>query len=183
MNTTTAILICIALLLVGSIAWWYSNRRRSKTLRSHFGPEYDRLVRTGDRRHAEAELEDRARRVRQLSIRSLKPGERDRYAELWRVCQARFVDDPGLAVSEADSLVEEVMRVRGYPVGDFEHRVADVSVDHPRLVENYRAAHEIALHHRDRRATTEDLRRAVIHYRSLFEDLLEESIHSEAQAS
>jgi len=175
MSTATVIAIFAAFVLIAVIAWMYENRRRSHLLHHHFGPEYDRLVHErGSRRRAEHELADRAKRVKGLTIRPLLAGERAHYAELWRAQQIRFVDDPRGAVSEADRLVEEVMRLRGYPVGDFEQRAADVSVDHPRVVENYRLAHDIALRHERGQASTEELRKAMIYYRALFEDLLED---------
>jgi hypothetical protein len=149
-------------------------RRHSRALASQFGPEYAHTVKAmGKRSKAEAELDARTRRVEQLDIRALTATERDRYAELWRVAQERFVDSPPMAVAEADQLVTEVMRLRGYPMTDFEQRAADVSVAHPHLVTNYRAAHTIAVNSAGKRATTEDLRQAMVHYRALFAELLE----------
>jgi len=174
MNTPLAILLIVVAALIVGFAWWYTQRNRSLQLRTHFGPEYDRLARTAGRHGAETELLDRAHRVRRLTIRPLTADERAREADRWRACQARFVDDPGEAVLEADALVADVMRQRGYPVGDFERQAADVSVDHPRVVTEYRAAHDIADRHRNGRAATEDLRAALIHYRTLFDDLLEQ---------
>src|SRR6185503_18971498 len=176
MDTTTAVVVVVALLVVGAIAWMMMTKRRTHALRDRFGPEYDRALNERGRRDAEKELDRRARRVEQLPIRPLPAGERDRYADLWRHEQARFVDDPRGAVHEADRLVEEVMRRRGYPIGDFEQRAADISVDHPVVVENYRAAHDIATRLERGHAGTEDLRQAMVHYRTLFEDLLEEHI-------
>jgi hypothetical protein len=150
--------------------------RRTEQLQSRFGPEYDRALETHhDQREAERELEHRAERVEHLNIRSLTPAERDRYAGLWQTTQARFVDDPAGATAEADQLVGEVMAERGYPVGDFEQRAADVSVKHPHVVEHYRAAHTIAVRSARGDVDTEDLRQALMHYRELFEDLLETS--------
>ena len=176
MTPTTAFVIVVALLVVVAIVWMVNAQRHSRSLRDRFGPEYDRELNERGRRHAEKELDRRARRVAELPIRPLPEGERDRYAELWRAEQARFVDDPRGAVNEADRLVEEVMRRRGYPIGDFEQRAADISVDHPVVVENYRAAHHIATRLERGQAATEDLRQAMVHYRTLFEDLLEEHI-------
>ncbi len=174
MSPIAAIVIVVAILVIGFLVWATTRRQRSRQLRSRFGPEYDRLVRQrGGTRRAEDELQRRTERVRRLSIRPLRPEERERYAGLWRKKQARFVDDPAAAVLDADTLVEEVMRVRGYPVGDFERQAADLSVDHPRVVENYRAAHGIAARQREGHASTEDLRQAMIHYRALFDELLE----------
>jgi len=150
------------------------SRKRSDHLRSRFGPEYERTVRqSGDRRRAERDLERREKRVEQLHIHPLSPRHRDEFANAWRKDQARFVDDPGGAVTEADRLVQEVMRARGYPVADFERRAEDVSVGHSHLVENYRAAREVAERNRRGEADTEELRKALVYYRALFEELLE----------
>ena len=174
MDSTAAIWVLIAIILIGAIVWITLSRVRSQRLRQRFGPEYERTVRTeGNVRKAEAELEARAKRVASLQIRPLSASDAQRFDAAWRAVQARFVDDPRGAVTEADRLVGEVMAVRGYPVGDFEQRVADVSVDHPDVVMNYRAAREIALQHAEGKATTEDLRQAMVHYRALFRDLLE----------
>jgi hypothetical protein len=127
----------------------------------------------GGRARAEHDLERREKRIQGLNIRSLPPETRDRYVEAWHVDQARFVDDPRGAVLEADLLVQSVMRERGYPVADFDQRVDDISVDHPHVVQNYRAARDIVLQHQRGEATTEDLRRALVHYRALFDELLE----------
>ena len=148
-------------------------RRRSRVLADKFGPEYERTVEAAGRAKAEAELAARAKRVEHFQIRALTPAERDRYTELWRVAQQHFVDNPHMSVAEADQLVAEVMRARGYPMSDFEQRAADISVDHPHLVTNYRAAHAIAAKSAGLKAGTEDLRQAMVHYRALFEDLLE----------
>ncbi|TMQ71504.1 MAG: hypothetical protein E6K80_05360 [Candidatus Eisenbacteria bacterium] len=173
--TTQAAIVLIVALIVVLMVWALAKKRRSVALREKFGPEYDRQVREmKDRDRAEAELDRRARRVEKLSIRPLPAQERDRYAEQWRHEQAHFVDDPRSAVHDADRLVEEVMRQRGYPVGEFEQRAADISVDHPALVENYRAAHDIAVRSDRGNAATEELRQAMIHFRTLFEDLLDD---------
>ena len=175
MDSTTLMVIVVALLLLGAITWVLLKRRRTGELKHRFGHEYDRLVREqGGTRKAEKELEHRTKRVKRLSIRPIPAAEQTRYAELWRAQQARFVDDPKAAVTEADRLVEEVMEVRGYPVGDFERQAEDISVDHPREVQNYRAAHEIAVRHKRGQATTEDLRNAMVCYRALFEGLLDD---------
>jgi hypothetical protein len=166
--------VLIAIILIGAIVWITLSRVRSQRLRQRFGPEYERTIRTeGNVRKAEASLEARAKRVAKLHIRPLNSTDAQRFDAAWRAVQARFVDDPREAVTEADRLVGEVMAARGYPVGDFEQRVADVSVDHPDVVMNYRAAREIALQHAAGKATTEDLRQAMVHYRALFRDLLE----------
>jgi hypothetical protein len=175
MSTWVWIVIVVAVVVVlALVAWSMMRRRRSTQLREGFGPEYDRTVEErGSRRQAEAELADREKRREQLDIRPLTPAARDRYMDRWRDTQARFVDDPGSAVGDADGLVQEVMRERGYPTEDFEQRAADISVDHPHIVENYRAAHGISLAHQRGEASTEDLRQSLVHYRSLFEELLE----------
>ena len=166
--------VLIAVILIGAIAVITLSRVRSQRLRQRFGPEYDRTIRTeGNVRKAEAALEARAKRVANLHIRPLVAADADRFDAAWRAVQTRFVDDPRGAVTEADRLVGEVMAARGYPVGDFEQRVADISVDHPDVVMNYRAAREIALQHAAGKASTEDLRQAMVHYRALFTDLLE----------
>ena len=166
-----AALVLVALLGVAAAA---ARRRRSAAVRERFGPEYDRTVeRAGRPRAAEAELTERERQRQRLDIVPLQPEARDRYLESWRAVQTRFVDNPSGAVSEADRLVTDVMRDRGYPIDDFEHRAADISVDHPSLVENFRAAHEIYLRSERGQASTEDLRQAFVHYRSLFDELLE----------
>lgn len=175
MNQTTVMVLIPGLVAVLAIALMYFMRRRSKGLRAHFGPEYDRLIdEKGSRRRAEAELGQREKRVKQLSIRPLPRDVSARYVRKWNEQQARFVDEPKAAVVGADRLVEEVMKERGYPVGEFEQRAADVSVDHPRVVENYRAAHEIALRDQRGQASTDDLRAAMLHYRELFRELLDE---------
>jgi hypothetical protein len=167
-------LIALALVVGMLAAWLVLQRRRSAYLRERFGPEYERAVQQiGDRRRAETELEQREKRVEQLQIRPLPLSEAQRFADAWRQVQARFVDDPSGAVADADRLVAEVMQARGYPVGDFEQRAADISVDHPDVVEHYRVAHRIALANERGQATTEDLRQAMVHYRALFGHLLE----------
>jgi hypothetical protein len=164
--------IAVAVLFVVLAVATAMRRRRSRALAEKFGPEYDRTVEAAGRAKAEAELAARTKRVEKLQIRPLAAAERERYAELWRVAQQHFVDNPHKAVAEADQLVTEVMRVRGYPMSDFEQRAADISVDHPHLVTNYRAAHAIAERSTGPQAGTEDLRQAMVHYRALFEDLL-----------
>ena len=162
------VLVVVLLAIVGALVY---QRQRSAQLQRGFGPEYDRAVeRHGDQRAAESELLERRERRRRFDIRPLTPANRDRYAERWRTVQSQFVDQPASALSDADTLVAEVMRERGYPVEDFEQRAADVSVDHPTVVEHYRKAH--AIHSRSR-ASTEDLREAMLHYRALFAELLE----------
>ena len=142
---------------------------------STFGPEYDRTVEeAGDRRAAETELRERTERRAGFDVVPLEPEARTRYVEAWRNTQAQFVDEPVEATREADRLITSVMRDRGYPVDDFEQRAADISVDHPQVVDDYRAAHAIAAANDRSEASTEDLRQALVHYRSLFEELLED---------
>ncbi len=175
MDVTWTIVLVIAALLVGGALVWYLHQYRSQRLRQRFGPEYERArERTGDIRRAEAELAARARRVEKLHIRALTDTEAARFGEVWRHVQTLFVDDPRGAINEADHLVNEVMSAKGFPMGDFQQRAADISVDHPVVVEHYRAARMIAERNENNTASTEDLRQAVIHYRSLFEDLLEQ---------
>jgi len=167
-------LIIAVVVLMAVVVWLLLDRRRSLRLKSQFGPEYERTVRdSGDRRRAEEDLERRAKRVERLHIHALPAPERERFIAAWRADQARFVDDPAGAVMEADQLVQEVMRARGYPVADFDQRVEDISVDHPHLVQNYRSAREVAVRHRRGEASTEDLRQALVYYRGLFDELLE----------
>jgi hypothetical protein len=169
-----AVIAIAAVVVLALIVWNALRARRTRTLREGFGPEYDRTVADApSKREAEAELDERLKRREELDVKPLSPEARDRYVESWRVTQARFVDDPGGAIAEADVLIQQVMRERGYPVEDFEQRAADVSVDHPDVVNNYRAAHGISIAHEREKATTEDLRQAMVHYRSLFDDLLE----------
>jgi hypothetical protein len=177
MDNSQIIILAVAVVAIIAIAaavWMYMQKKRTEELRSRFGPEYERAVETGgDRRKAEATLEERRKRVEKLDIHPLANEDRQRFQQAWTREQARFVDDPQGAVAEADRLIGEVMRARGYPVGDFEQRAADISVDHPMVVENYRLAHDIALMDRRGEASTEDLRKALVHYRALFEELLE----------
>ena len=172
-------LAAVVIVIIAVLALLFVRKRRNTTadLRKKFGPEYDRAVLVhGAGRKAEAKLEDREKRVEKLNIRDLDPIEHERFLKRWESVQSRFVDSPKGAVTEADDLVSSVMKARGYPVSDFDQRAADVSVDHPRVVENYRTAHEIALRvakvGKDE-ATTEELRTAMIHYRSLFEELVQ----------
>jgi FtsZ-interacting cell division protein ZipA len=163
--------VVIALL---AIVWSATRAKRTRSLQDTFGREYDRTVdQAGDRRSAERELRERQRQHDELDIRPLSPESRDRYVRRWQSTQTRFVDDPRGAVAEADTLVQEVMQERGYPTKDFERRVADVSVDHPDLVEKYRTADGIARASERGEASTEDMRHSVRHYRALFAELLE----------
>jgi hypothetical protein len=168
---------------VAVIGYLLMRKRRSQALRQRFGPEYDRVVqKEGDVHRGEDVLQFRARRRERLQIVPLSQTSRADFANRWTGVQSLFVDDPKGAVSQADRLVNEVMQVRGYPIGEFDQRAADISVDHPVVVANYRAAHEIALRHSRGQASTEDLRKAMVHYRSLFEELLENSIPERKEA-
>jgi hypothetical protein len=170
--TSLFIIAAIALIAIG--IWFYYRRRSSENLKERFGPEYDNTVRQfKSRDRAEAELTDRQRRVSKYKIVPLPRADRDRYRETWRGVQGEFVDQPEKAVNDADSLVQEVMERCGYPLRDFDQAAADLSVDHPHVVENYRSAYRIAQRSRRGAADTEELRQAVVYYRALFEDLLE----------
>jgi cytoskeletal protein RodZ len=166
--------IVIVVVVVAVLAFVFLQQQRQKKVQEKFGPEYDRTVKeTGSRREAVSELREREAHREELEIRPLEQESAERFAASWKETQARFVDHPGEAIKEADSLVAQVMEERGYPVENFEQRSADISVDHPQLVDNYRAAHAISLANDNGEATTEDLRQAMVHYRSLFEELLE----------
>ena len=165
------LLAVVAVVIVAGIL--LLQRRRSEHLQSRFGPEYEHEVEEkGSRRKAEAELAKREKRVEKLDIVPLEPTAREEFVERWTDVQAKFVDDPPRAVAYADALLAEVMSARGYPVGDFDQRAGDISVDHPQVVEHYRAGHDIAVRHKRGEAGVEELRQAMIHYRSLFEELV-----------
>lgn len=174
-QTQLLILVGVCVLVAVAIGVFFTMRqRRSVALRQRFGPEYSRtLDRVGDREKAESELRQRERRVSRLRIEPLAPAEAARFDNAWKSVQARFVDNPVDAVAKADDLIRSLMTRRGYPVGDFEARAADISVDHPRVVEHYRQGHAIALRQERGQSNTEELRRALIHYRELFDELLE----------
>jgi hypothetical protein len=178
MPTVVWIVIAIAcLVLIGLGAALGMGRGRSRGLRNRFGQEYDRtLESTGDKRQAERQLTARQERRRQFEIHELEPRAQSQYAEQWRAVQARFVDEPAQALRDADGMVTEVMSRRGYPMDDFEQMAADVSVDHPGEVEDYRAAHAISEASTRDAASTEDMRLGIQHYRSLFESLLGQEI-------
>jgi hypothetical protein len=169
------VLIAIVVVAVlGLVVWQALARRRTEKLRDRFGPEYDRAIGAADsRRAAESDLAAREERRDRLEIRPLSQAARDRYVQSWQAVQAQFVDSPSAAVASADSLIESVMAERGYPVEDFEQRAADVSVDHPQVVENYRRGHRLAEDSANGDGSTESLRQAMRHYRSLFEELVE----------
>ncbi|HYW73350.1 MAG TPA: hypothetical protein VE961_20175 [Pyrinomonadaceae bacterium] len=171
-----AVLIFLAVGIVIAIvglAWAYTRTQRTKQLQSKFGPEYRRVARAeGNTTQAEQVLLEREKRVKKLDIKPLSETQRNEFADAWEHAQAEFVDDPVAAVTHADVLVQEVMNVRGYPVADFEQRVADVSVDHPAVAQNYRLAHDIAERNEQDKVGMEKLREAMLHYRALFADLL-----------
>jgi hypothetical protein len=173
--TTQMVVLTIAVIVIVAVAVMLVLRGRSAKLRARFGPEYDRVVaETGNRFKAEAKLESVEKRVKSYSLTTLSAADRDRFQQSWRKIQAEFVDDPGRALAEADKLLGTVMLARGYPPSDFENRATDISVDHATVVENYRTGHDIAVLHSQRQATTEDLRKAMIHYRALFDELMGE---------
>jgi len=167
------IALVVAVVVLAAIVAYMNNRRRAR-LQERFGSEYQRTVaERGDQRAAEKELAERERQRDKIDIVPLPEDARTTYLGSWRTVQSRFVDDPAGAVGDADRLITDVMRDRGYPIEDFDQRAADVSVDHPEVVENYRAAHDIHLRNEQDGAETEDLRQAFVHYRALFEELLE----------
>ena len=178
MDPKIIIAIVVVALIVIAVVLTMMRKRQGDRLRQQFGPEYEREVREagGSRAKAEAELLKREKRVGKLDIRPLDPAQRDAFIADWQQVQARFVDDPERSIALADALVADVMKARGYPVDDFEQRAADISVDHPVLVENYRAAHEIAVRRASGQADTEDLRSAFLGYRNLFDELLKSDV-------
>ena len=184
MNGGVFALIVLVVLAIAAAAWLVVRRQRTERLRERFGPEYDRTVEASDDQGAaEKELRQREQRRERIQVVPLVPAVRERYLETWHRTQALFVDSPTEATRRADGLVAEVMRERGYPVEDFEQRAADLSVDYPRLVQDYRAARAIADRNDRSEAGTEDLRQALVHYRSLFEELLEAGENRKADDS
>ena len=177
------VLVIICLVAAAVIGFLVIRKRRSERLRARFGAEYDRVLRQeGGVPEAEAILEFRQKRVEKLNIHPLSKEQQAEFGSRWEEVQSEFVDDPKGSVTTADRLVMEVMRARGYPMGDFEQRAADISVDHPVVVDEYRAAHSIAIRHDRGQASTEDLRKAMVHYRTLFQELLAgQPIHKEIQ--
>jgi hypothetical protein len=174
MSNTMLIVIAVVAVAVLVAAWLFAERRRRERLRTQFGPEYERTLReTGDVRRAESLLEGRAKRVGKYQIRPLSPDESQRFGLAWRRLQSRFIDDPSGAVREADTVVTELMTLRGYPMTEFDRRAEDLSVDHADVVDHYRQAHAIAVRDASNSASTEDLRQAVVYYRALFEELLD----------
>ena len=168
------VIVAIAVIVLLGVVAAGLRTHRTRTLQERFGPEYDRVAADAPtKREAESELREREKRREEFDIRPLDPRERDRYRTQWRDVQAEFVDEPATAVATADSLIQDVMRDRGYPVDDFETRAADLSVDHPHVVEHYRAGHAIATSNESGNAGTEELRQALVHYRALFDELIE----------
>ena len=180
MTQNQVIAIIVVVLAVAAVLLFYLRTQKSKRLRERFGPEYDRAVSEAGSGRGEARLEKIEKRVRKYDIHPLDAGVRERYLDQWRVVQARFVDDPDGTVGEADRLLGEAMAARGYPMADFEQQAADLSVNHARVIEHYRAGHAIALRHAQGQASTEDLRQALIHYRELFQELVQEPAHESA---
>ena len=165
------VLVVVAITAIAGVV--LARRRRVERLHTQLGPEYDRTVQAmGDEKKAQAELDERRKHVEALNIRPLSVSERERYLADWTTVQSKFVDEPGQAIVEADRLIMQVMQARAYPISDFEQRAADISVNYPALVSNYRAARAIALKNEQHLADTEELRQAMIYYRSLFEELL-----------
>ena len=185
MDSITLVALAIGLVVVVAIfaiAARNRARQRSEELREHFGPEYDRaLEQHGDQARGEKELLSRKRRFEKLNIQLLSGEQCERFGAAWSQVQLRFVDDPSGAVGEADGLVKEVMKARGYPMGDFEQRVADLSVEHANVVDHYRAARKLAAAREQGEVSTEDLRQAMVHYRALFHDLLQSASPAPAQ--
>ena len=172
--TSIVILIIVLLVIVAAVGLYLFQQQRSKRLRSRFGPEYERAVQEhGSALKAEQALRAREKRMEKMHLRPLSDAERERFGHQWQQIQSRFVDDPAGSIREADHLVYEVMMVRGYPMADFEHRAEDISVDHPEVVQTYRSAHEIALSEKEGKATTEDLRKGLVYYRELSDNLIE----------
>jgi len=182
---TLAIIIGVVVIgIVGIVAAMFLKKNKTERLQTRFGPEYTRAVEeSGGRRKAEAGLEQREKRVESFAIRPLAASDRERYIASWHKVQAEFVDDPNKSVTQADQLLGDVMSTRGYSVSEFEQRSADISVNHPLVVENYRAAHAIAVRHAAGLASTEDLRQAMIHYRTLFDELVAEPEMARAKAA
>lgn len=168
------IVAAIVVLLLIVVAWLVARQQQSKRLRQRFGPEYDRLVaERGDRAKAESELRGREKRVERLKILPLTAADAAKFSQEWGSLQSRFVDNPREVVMQADRLVRDLMVKRGYPMEDFEHRAADISVHHPTVVDTYRLARAIAVRDQRGEASTEDLRKAVVYFRTLFDELLE----------
>lgn len=180
-NTTVIILaVIVAFIIGGLLGTLVTRQRRTKRLQEKFGPEYERtLNELGDKRQAEQELEARIDHVKTLDIRPLSAEESERYTNEWRASQAEFVDEPLLALQKADRIIREVMKAKGYPVEDFEQRIADISVEYPELVTDYRGLHLIAVKEDDEQVSTEEMRQAMVHGRALFENLVSRESQAE----
>lgn len=176
LDTQTLTVLAVVILALVAVGAWlmYRRKQQSDRLTQRFGPEYGRAVdQMGSRTKAEEELRARERRVEKLKIVPLAPSDAARFSQDWKTLQGRFVDNPKGVLVEADLLVRELMERRGYPMGDFESRAADISVDHPAVVDHYRQAQAVAMRDRRGEADTEEMRKAVVHYRALFDELLE----------
>ncbi len=174
-TTAVAAIAIVAIIIVAAIATLVFLRSRTKRLQTRFGPEYNRTVEeTGNRYKAEAKLQQLEKRVERYPIRPLSLAERDRFQQSWRAVQAEFVDDPIRALTEADQILGQAMSACGYPMSDFEQRAQEISVDHAIVVEHYRSGHDIVVRQSQGKATTEELRQAMINYRALFDELMGE---------
>jgi len=179
-NTQLVLLVIVALIVVGFLAMAIGRAQRTKRLKERFGPEYDRTIEEiGDKRKAERELAERVAHVQILNIRPLSAEQVNQYSLRWQETQREFVDEPLAALQKADRLIQEVMKVKGYPMNDFEQRVADISVDYPELVTDYRGMHRIASREATENVTTEEIRQAMIHGRALFENLITQKPNEE----
>jgi hypothetical protein len=185
MSQSQLIIIVVAIIAAAAVIIYFLKAQNSKRLRERFGPEYTRAVESsGNAMRGEAHLKKLEKRVEKYDIHPLTPEARTRFVDSWSRLQAKFVDEPQRAVSEADQLVAEAMTARGYPVADFEQQAADLSVNHPLVIENYRAGHAIVVRHSQGKASTEDLRQALIHYRKLFDELVgEPAVNTQARAA
>jgi hypothetical protein len=170
---TVALTVAVVVILA-AIGWLIYTRKRSERLRAHFGPEYDRRVDElhGNRTRAETELTEREARVQKLTLRPLSHSDRTAFVEQWRIVQARFVDDPAGAVNDADRLVGDIMRARGYTMDERSDRLADLCAAYPQRASDFREANDVFIRHRSGNASTEDLRRAFVHFRSVFDEML-----------
>jgi hypothetical protein len=183
MSTLTMFVVIAALIALAAGGWIVYRQQRRKALRARFGPEYSHAVgQYGDESRAADALAARERRMEKIHIRTLSPEDQQHFTDQWQAVQRDFVDDPATSIQRADTLVCDVMRARGYPMSDFEHRAEDISVDHPNVVQNFRAAHAIAALHQRGQAGTEDLRQGLVHYRNLFDELTEAHIAGERRS-
>ena len=185
MDNNTLIVVVVAVAVVAAVlALLLLRRRRTDALRARFGPEYERaVVAAGKVGDAERLLAEREKRVAEFHLHTIPEAEAQRFTSSWKSVQARFVDDPRVAVLEADRLIGEAMHARGYPVGDPDKRIEDLSVEHARVIDHYRAGRAIVVRHEQGQASTEDLRQAMVHYRLLFEELLSRAVATVRRAS